>query len=210
MAAPGLSGGIGSVTLSATMAGDAERHSRVGRGPPTPAKHLGEGKLNRHGPSIPDSMKKKPEANLRRRLKRKARVGRQCAALPVRHEIAGGIGVLLVTSRDTGRWVIPKGWNAPKLSPAQAAAREAYEEAGVVGQIVGDLPIGSYRYLKRLTPKLAVPCEVEVFLLEVETQLDDWPEKRQRHARWFTPDEAATRVDEAELSSLIRGLEAER
>jgi 8-oxo-dGTP pyrophosphatase MutT (NUDIX family) len=113
---------------------------------------------------------------------------------------------MLVTSRGTKRWVVPKGWTAAKLTPAQAAAQEAYEEAGIIGWLVGDEPIGSYRYRKRLTPTLTVLCDVEVFLIQVEQQLETWPEQKQRKTRWFTPADAASSVDEAGLADILRSL----
>ena len=60
-----------------------------------------------------------------------------------------GLKILLITSRDTGRWVIPKGWPMRNRSNAQAAAREAYEEAGLRGD-VSERSVGIYTYLKAL------------------------------------------------------------
>jgi 8-oxo-dGTP pyrophosphatase MutT (NUDIX family) len=86
--------------------------------------------------------------------------------------------------------------------PAEAAAREAYEEAGLVGEIVGKRPLGSYHYAKQ-TRQGDVLCEVRVYLLRVEKQLDDWPEKAQRLTAWFDATKAAELVDEGGLSELI-------
>jgi 8-oxo-dGTP pyrophosphatase MutT (NUDIX family) len=86
--------------------------------------------------------------------------------------------------------------------PAKAAAQEAYEEAGVVGEIVGKRPIGSYHYAKR-TRQGDILCEVQVYLLRVEQQLDDWPEKGQRLTAWFAATKAAEMVDEGGLSEII-------
>jgi 8-oxo-dGTP pyrophosphatase MutT (NUDIX family) len=113
---------------------------------------------------------------------------------------------MLLTSRGTGRWLIPKGWPMPGLKPAEAAAREAYEEGGLVGQI-RELPIGSYRYDKQLSDGSHVECLVEVYALEVERQLESWPEQDQRRTRWFDLDRAAESVLEPELGAIIRGLE---
>ena len=113
--------------------------------------------------------------------------------------------VLLVTSRDTGRWVIPKGWPMKKRTPWDAAAREAFEEAGVKG-VVEPAAIGSYRYIKRLSRWRERPVEVQVFCLEVERELDDWPERPQRQRAWFAPEDAAGRVAEPDLAELIRRL----
>jgi 8-oxo-dGTP pyrophosphatase MutT (NUDIX family) len=89
--------------------------------------------------------------------------------------------------------------------PHVAAQREALEEAGVVGPI-GKRPIGTFHYLKRLADGAAVVCEVHVYPLAVEGQRRRWPERGERTQAWFTPDEAARRVHEPELSTLLRGL----
>jgi 8-oxo-dGTP pyrophosphatase MutT (NUDIX family) len=125
---------------------------------------------------------------------------RQYAALPYRH--AGDLRILLVTSRETGRWVLPKGWPMKGKKPQAAAAREALEEAGVTGQI-GKRPVGAYPYSKRLAGGEFVDCIVEVFPLEVERQLKRWPEQGERVTQWFTPLEAAEAVNEPELARLI-------
>jgi len=126
----------------------------------------------------------------------------QCAALPFR--IRGGEHeVLLVTSRETGRWVLPKGWTEPDAGAARQAAAEAYEEAGALGAI-GETPLGHYSYAKRLPGGAIRTCQVQVFPLNVERLLEDWPEKHQRERRWFSPEEAATLVAEAELGALMR------
>ena len=110
--------------------------------------------------------------------------------------------ILLVTSRDTGRWVIPKGWPTKRLKAHEAAAREAMEEAGVSGK-VGTTPIGSYRYHR---PHQAgdQPHNVSVYLIAVRSALDHWPEEAQRERAWFSVSAAARRVAEPELRSLIR------
>ena len=109
---------------------------------------------------------------------------------------------MLVTSRDTGRWVVPKGWPIAGEAPHVSAAREAIEEAGVVG-IVGRDSIGMYLYEKRLTTGAIVICEVRVFPLEVERQQEDWPEKEEREFQWFSPIDAANVVREPALSAII-------
>jgi 8-oxo-dGTP pyrophosphatase MutT (NUDIX family) len=116
-----------------------------------------------------------------------------------------GIEVLLLTSRGTGRWIIPKGWPIRKLSPAEAAAREAYEEAGLVGTIQPSGPVGRYPYAKSSVPG-GLAIEVAVFLLRVDRQLDHWPEQAERETRWFTPEDAAQLVAEPELAALLLGL----
>ncbi len=130
---------------------------------------------------------------------------RQCAALPVRF-IGSMPRVLLVTSRQTRRWIIPKGWLKKKLSPGAMAAREAFEEAGVKGRIT-PAPIGAYRYLKLLDDGAAVRCHVAVFLLEVTEILSEWPEMDQRERRWLSPADAAEMISDGGLAPLLRGLE---
>jgi 8-oxo-dGTP pyrophosphatase MutT (NUDIX family) len=126
----------------------------------------------------------------------------QYACLPFRERGDGSIEVMLITSRGTRRWVIPKGWPMKGRKPHASAAREALEEAGLVGE-VGKVPIGSYRYGKRLKSGEVVPCQVEVFPLEVKSQRKRWPEKGQRSLRWFDPAEAAAAVEEPELKGIL-------
>lgn len=128
---------------------------------------------------------------------------RQVGALPFRRGRYGQPKILLVTSRESRRWVIPKGWPMKGRKPFEAAAREAYEEAGLRGA-VGKRPIGFYLYQKRLRNLDTVLCQVKVFPLEVRKQLKDFPEARQRDLRWFTPVEAAEAVSEPGLAALIR------
>jgi 8-oxo-dGTP pyrophosphatase MutT (NUDIX family) len=96
--------------------------------------------------------------------------------LPYRRRADSATEVLLVTSRETGRWIIPKGWPLKGKSPHKAAAREAREEAGVVGRIKRRA-IGSYSYEKRLKGGKVVDCEVQVFVLKVKRQETTWLEK---------------------------------
>lgn len=127
--------------------------------------------------------------------------GRQCAALPFAWD-EGELRVLLVTSRETHRWVLPKGWMERRLAPHALAAKEALEEAGVLGE-VERRPIGRYDYLKRGPRDRVTPCSVRVFPLRVERLLDKWPEWRQRQRRWFSPAEAAMAVEEGGLVRLL-------
>jgi 8-oxo-dGTP pyrophosphatase MutT (NUDIX family) len=129
----------------------------------------------------------------------------QYAALPFRRRDEANIEVMLITSRDTGRWVIPKGWPVPKLTPSNSAALEAREEGGLIGRI-GEQPIGRFYYDKRLSDGSSMHCEVEVFALEVERQMKSWLEKGQRRTRWFSAAEAAHAVEEPELQALIANL----
>ena len=130
----------------------------------------------------------------------------QYAALPYRRCPDGSVEIMLITSRDTGRWLIPKGWAKPGLGPAKAAALEAREEGGLVGQ-TDDHSIGSYHYDKRLPDGSIAHCVVEVFAFEVERQMKSWPEQHERSTRWFFLQEAAQAMQESELRSIIRGLD---
>ena len=129
---------------------------------------------------------------------------RQVAALPVRQSADGTWQVLLVTSRATRRWVIPKGWPMKKLKDHKAAALEAEQEAGVVGR-VSKAPVGSYLYWKRRREHFDL-CQVDVDLLDVTRQLSRWKEEAQRTVRWLDPTIAAYAVDEPGLTFLIEQL----
>jgi 8-oxo-dGTP pyrophosphatase MutT (NUDIX family) len=126
---------------------------------------------------------------------------RQVAALCWRQQ-HGDIEVLLITSRETGRWVIPKGWPIGGLTAAEAAAREAWEEAGVRGQVQTQ-PLGEFLYDKVTGPAKAKRCNVVVFALEVGELKDRFPEATQRKRSWFVPSEAAGLVAEPDLRALL-------
>jgi 8-oxo-dGTP pyrophosphatase MutT (NUDIX family) len=128
----------------------------------------------------------------------------QVAALPLTIGDDEVVRVLLLTSRETKRWVIPKGWPMKGRKPYEAAAQEALEEAGVIGQ-AKKKPIGSYVYFKRREAHFDV-CRVDVYRLVVKKQLKNWREKDQREARWFTLDEAADLVHEPGLATLLRSV----
>jgi 8-oxo-dGTP pyrophosphatase MutT (NUDIX family) len=136
-------------------------------------------------------------------LPKKTRDRSQFAALPFRIGTSGRLEIMLLTSRETGRWVIPKGWPIKGLKPREVAAREAYEEAGLVGSITSKHPIGIYHYEKQFAEG-GLLCEVQVFLFRVDQQLDDWPEKGQRQTRWLDPAEAAALVNEGGLAEVVR------
>lgn len=112
------------------------------------------------------------------------------------------IEVLVISSRDTGRWVVPKGWPMKKKKPHEAAAIEAWEEAGVRGA-VHKTAVGRYTYLKFLDDGDVVPTIVDLFQIEVTVQKETFKEKGQRQLAWVEPDEAARRVRELELKSLL-------
>jgi len=125
----------------------------------------------------------------------------QYAALPWRSAEGGRIEVLLITSRETRRWVIPKGWPIKGMSSKMSAAREAYEEAGIEGQMGKKL--GLYHYQKRLRSGRIQPVRVAVYPMQVSAELEDWPEKGQREKHWLAADEASVLVEEPELQAII-------
>ena len=112
------------------------------------------------------------------------------------------VEVLLITSRETGRWVIPKGWPIDGLTAADAAGREAWEEAGVRGPVQSQ-PLGAYLYDKVIGPAKAKRCTVAVFALEVVEMKDRFPEAGQRRRNWFDPITAASLVAEPSLNALL-------
>ena len=135
-------------------------------------------------------------------------VGIQYAALPFRLRDKQ-VEVMLITSRGTQRWVIPKGWPIRGLKPQDAAAMEAAEEAGVVGEIEGQ-PLGSYHYGKWLKPGRAMDVQVIVFPFRVTAQADAWKEQHQRETGWFPYQRAAALVAEPALRRLIHDFGAAR
>lgn len=135
-----------------------------------------------------------------RRLLGKSPCRLQVAALPWR-KTETGIEVLLITSRETRRWVLPKGWPEGQEELFDAAAREAVEEAGLAGA-VSHREAGRYYYTKA-SKNGDVPCEVLVYPLEVDSVADKWKEKRQRERRWFSGAEAAAMVREPDLCQVI-------
>ncbi|HSM95612.1 MAG TPA: NUDIX hydrolase [Rhizomicrobium sp.] len=132
----------------------------------------------------------------------------QYAALPYR-ETVNGLEFLLITTRRTRRWIVPKGWPMDGHAPHAAAAREALEEAGVSGE-VSEKPIGSYRYFKERKSGETVPCKVEVFALRVKQQRKSWMEKDLRELRWCSLNEALACVGEPGLRQLISRFAAAR
>jgi 8-oxo-dGTP pyrophosphatase MutT (NUDIX family) len=125
----------------------------------------------------------------------------QYAALPWRL-VAEGVEILLASSRDTRRWVIPKGWPMKRREPYMTAAIEAREEAGLTGKIE-KTKIGSFHYHKRLKNGADILCRVDVFPMKVLRQAKRWPEQAQRVTQWFTYADAAEEVSEIELKALI-------
>jgi 8-oxo-dGTP pyrophosphatase MutT (NUDIX family) len=126
---------------------------------------------------------------------------RQIAALPFRVRKAG-VEILLITSRETKRWVIPKGWPMAGFKDYNSARVEAFEEAGVGGHMTRKC-IGKFHYEKLRTTNTKNTLRVDVYSLEVKTTLRNWPEKSERKRQWFPAEEAAALVNEKELRTLI-------
>ena len=125
----------------------------------------------------------------------------QVAAIPIKRSVSGDVEVLLVTSRESRRWVVPKGWPWRKVKDEDAAAGEAWEEAGVQGNVLPE-PLGSFTYAKRRKYKMR-PLEVFVYLLEVTQEAQSWPEHHQRERRWFNLIDAAGMVAEPALKDIL-------
>jgi 8-oxo-dGTP pyrophosphatase MutT (NUDIX family) len=127
----------------------------------------------------------------------------QYGALPYRFTSDAALEILLVTTRQTRRWIIPKGWPIKGLRPAKAAAREAFEEAGVRGKI-GAKPLGLFTYEKSLDEAgVQATCEVRVFPLLVKRQSEAWPEFEQRTIQWVEPSKALSLIKEPDLKKLV-------
>ena len=133
----------------------------------------------------------------------------QYGTIAWREEGESDVRILLITSRETRRWVVPRGNAIPGLGPAASAAQEAFEEAGVRGQVSEEL-LGTYRYDKRRKDGSAVPAEVRLYALRVLEELADWPERAERERRWFAPGEAADAVEEPGLKALLCAFAAGR
>ena len=127
----------------------------------------------------------------------------QYGALPYRVSEGARPEFMLVTSRETRRWVIPKGWPKKGKSPHRLAAREAFEEAGVIG-VIGKRSLGSFSYEKRLKNGKMIECKVRVFPLEVKRQRKQWPEKQERVVKGLSAAQAAERGNEPNLGKIIR------
>ncbi|MER9329071.1 NUDIX hydrolase [Mesorhizobium sp. M0488] len=146
-------------------------------------------------------------AATKKKAVRKAKKGeriRQVAAIPFRLDTHGDIEVMLVTSRTTRRFIVPKGWPMKGKSGRKAATIEAREEAGVLGKTLTQ-PAGTYSYWKRLANRF-VRVDVIVYLLEVTEELADWQEAKRRQRAWLTPADAAMLIDEPDLSTLVKTL----
>lgn len=128
----------------------------------------------------------------------------QFGALPFRETRGGEVEFLLITSRGSGQWIIPKGKPIPDLTPQETAAREAFEEAGILGE-VDQHPIGRFAYVKDQGQPTAqfIPA-VEVFAMRVTQQLTLWPEMGQRSMVWLTPEQAMHAIEIESLRKIVR------
>jgi 8-oxo-dGTP pyrophosphatase MutT (NUDIX family) len=135
----------------------------------------------------------------KRKVKLAVRV--QYGALPYRFTPDAALEILLVTTRQSRRWIIPKGWPIKGLRPAKSAAREAFEEAGVQGR-VGGKSIGLFAYDKVLDD-IRTSFEVRVFPLLVRRQSETWPEIEQRVVQWVAPDKALLLIKDPGLKALV-------
>jgi 8-oxo-dGTP pyrophosphatase MutT (NUDIX family) len=153
-----------------------------------------DGNTNREHEEIPCKPSKR---------KAKPAVRVQYGALPYRFAQDAALEVLLVTTRQSRRWIIPKGWPIRGLKPAQSAAREAFEEAGVRGRVSAK-SIGLFTYDKLVDESgIHVSCEVRVFPLLVQRQSETWPEIEQRMVQWVAPGKALALIKEPQLRALV-------
>jgi 8-oxo-dGTP pyrophosphatase MutT (NUDIX family) len=150
----------------------------------------------------PDKKRAKGPAKVKASAKAKAPAKAQFAALPWRRTADGRLEILMITSRETRRSVIPKGWPIKGLTPNMTAMQEAYEEAGIEGYI-SMAPVGSYDYVKIMPTGRGQKVHVDVYGLEVSEEHLGFPEMHERTKFWVSPSAAAEMVDEPELKALI-------
>lgn len=117
--------------------------------------------------------------------------------------------ILLITSRGTGRWIVPKGWPVEGKSPADSAAVEAFEEAGVEGTVHPEC-LGIYSYIKEVEEGPDLPCVVSLYAMRVKRLLGKYPEDHQRNRKWYSRKKAAALVNEPELQHIIIGFDPRR
>lgn len=132
-------------------------------------------------------------------------IEQQYGVLPWRKDRRGSVQVLLITSRGRGRWIVPKGWRAKGRPPYLSAAMEAFEEAGVIGEVLSH-PFASYDYVKEDEDGGKRRRRVTLFSLRVVGTLTNWPERGQRKRRWFSLSMAADTVADPELAGIIHAI----
>lgn len=128
----------------------------------------------------------------------------QVAALCYRQGKDGDKQVLLITSLDRGRWILPKGWPMDGLDAGGAALQEAWEEAGVVDGKIAETPLGSYEYQKRLDTGGVAICKTQVFPVAVGELAEEYPDMHDRKRKWVSPEQAAGMVEEPQLQDMLR------
>lgn len=165
-----------------------------------------------HAP-MNDASPSSPQRPLRIRADSKRDPRTQFAGLPFRvvkgKKGSKSVEVLLVTSRETQRWIIPKGWPMDGMTPANAAAQEVWEEAGARGKAY-DVCLGLYSYRKWMNDNETLPIIVAVFPVKVEEMADDYPEASERRRKWFSLKKAASKVEERDLRQLIATFSLDR
>ena len=154
---------------------------------------------------VPMSLAKVKQRALRLEENTKRDVRTKFAALCWRHH-KKETQVLLVTTRRTRRWILPKGWPVDMATPVEAAQAEAWEEAGVKGK-AKPICVDIYSSTKDLPDDTTLPIVVAVFPMEIKTIADDWPEKKERKRKWFSLSKAASVVQEPELASILKYFE---
>lgn len=112
----------------------------------------------------------------------------------------GKLEILLVTSIRKKNWIVPKGYIEFNLTPFESAKKEAYEEAGVVGSNE-TVEVGQFINEKKNRKEL-----IKVYTMEVDAELNDYPEKNLRKRKWFTFDEAMEKVQNPQIKNFIRKL----
>jgi 8-oxo-dGTP pyrophosphatase MutT (NUDIX family) len=140
---------------------------------------------------------------------RQTRKARQVAALPWRLGAEGGLEFLLVTSRTSRHWLLPKGWPIPGKSGLESALQEAFEEAGIHAR-GPDTPLGRYAFIKVLHDLTELPCTMAVYGVGNIEEVEDWPEKGQRDRRWFTQADAVAIAFDFNLSLFLATVEYDR
>lgn len=123
----------------------------------------------------------------------------QSAVIPYRLR-DGEIEILLITTRKTKRWIIPKGIVEPNMTPHASAAQEALEEAGIIGEVFSEV-VGSYTY-----QKFGGTCRVKIFLLRVDMLQPCWLEDRDRDRQWFSLSQAIEQIQEVEIRQILQSL----
>lgn len=139
---------------------------------------------------------------------RKGEVRTQFAALCYRFR-QGKVQILLITSRGSKRWIVPKGWPMEGKTPSASALIEAWEEAGVIGK-AADTCLGVYSYGKRYEEADDLACLAMLYPVEVTSLAKKFPESGQRRRRWVSRKKAAQLVAEPDLARMIRGFDPQQ